>query len=349
MAQPAMCMRVVAFLAFCVLPIPCEGFAPAISGEAILCKTVETFKLADLYHLELSIKASSCGMACHRLGIDPATGSSLLLLTEDEPSKAAQAARHDYLAIDKSPSVEWFGIELASASDAKTLVNELRQRAGEIEAMMRDQATSGSSITGSQDITWTLEYTRMGNGDVGERGRPRHTSKTLCYRRRFHHRPLIHPTTWLRRLFVWKRYGELVWASSSGWCPARSQLSNSFQQQCQYSHYHQPYSSNLPLNTPIIVMFLPYFPRKYPHGSFLKQPPGFSTPLSLTSIVRTVNLAIATLKPLPLFDLTCFMTCTRHMIFFIACHPVPTEQQSKRQLTCQRKRARGTTRGYVAS
>ena len=174
-----MCARVVAFLALCVLPIPCEGFAPATSAEAILCKTVETFKLADLYHLELSIKASACGMTCHRLGIDPATGSSLLSLTEDEPSKAAQAARHEHLAIDKSPSVEWFGIELTSACDAMTLVSELRQRAGEIETMMRDQAAS--CITGSQDITWTLEYTRMGNGDVGERGRPRHTSKTLCY------------------------------------------------------------------------------------------------------------------------------------------------------------------------
>ena len=180
-AQLAMCVRVVAFFALCVLPIPCEGFAPATSGEAILCKTVETFKLADLYHLELTIKASSCGMACRRVGVDPATGSSLLLLTEGEPSKTAQATHHEHLAIGQSPSVEWFGIEVASACDAKTLVSELQQRAGEIETMMRDQAASGSNTTGSQDITWTLEYTRMGNGDVGEKDRPRHTSKTLCY------------------------------------------------------------------------------------------------------------------------------------------------------------------------
>ena len=161
----------------------------AAAGKAILCKTAETFKLADLYQLELSIKASLCGMSCQRLGIDPATGSSLLLLSDQardgldqaelsERGTSAHTNCDNILTINKSQSVEWIGLELASAGDAEGLVDELRKKADEIEMMMRDQA--GTSANGPPEISWVLEYTRMGNVG-GHKDRPRHTSKTLCY------------------------------------------------------------------------------------------------------------------------------------------------------------------------
>ena len=128
-------------------------------------------------------------MSCQRLGIDPATGSSLLLLSDrardglhtEEPSERGTFAhtKCDHLfTISKSQSVEWIGLELASAGDAEGLVGELRKKADEVEMMMRDQA--GTSVNGPSEITWTLEYTRMGNVG-GHKDRPRHTSKTLCY------------------------------------------------------------------------------------------------------------------------------------------------------------------------
>ena len=48
---------------------------------------------------------------------------------------------------------------------------------------------------------------------------------------------------------------------------------------CRCCHYHQPYSSNLPLSTPITA---PYFPRKYPHGIRTAPPPGCFQPFALT-------------------------------------------------------------------
>lgn len=51
-------------------------------ANRILCKTAETFKLADLYYLEVSIKAELRGMTCGRIGLDPATGSSLLVVED---------------------------------------------------------------------------------------------------------------------------------------------------------------------------------------------------------------------------------------------------------------------------
>lgn len=160
------------------------------AGKPILCKTVETFKLADLYHLELSIKASLYGMSCQRLGIDPATGSSLLLLSDqardgldqEEPRERGTFAHTNcdhLLTISKSQSVEWIGLELASAGDVEGLVDVLRKKADEVEMMMRDQV--GTSANGPQDLTWTLEYTRVGNIIGGDKDRPRHTSKTICY------------------------------------------------------------------------------------------------------------------------------------------------------------------------
>jgi len=141
---------------------------------------VETFKLADLYYMELSIKTSS-RMSCDRLGVDPATGSSLILLAEqgepDEQGMYDHTECDDILAISSSRGVEWTGLELASAYDAKGLVDELRERADEIDMVMRDQADSSNSIASSQ-VTWTLEYNRMGNVVGGD---SRHTSKTMCY------------------------------------------------------------------------------------------------------------------------------------------------------------------------
>ena len=160
------------------------------AGKPILCKTVETFKLADLYHLELSIKASLCGMSCRRLGIDQATGSSLLLLSDqasdgldqeklNERGTFAQINCDNLLTISKSQSVEWIRLELASAGDAEGLVDDLRKRADEVEMMIRGQA--GMNAYGHQDTTWTLEYTRMGNTIGNGKDRPRHSSKTLSY------------------------------------------------------------------------------------------------------------------------------------------------------------------------
>ena len=102
-------------------------------------------------------------------------------LDQEELSERGTSAHtncDNILTINKSQSVEWIGLELVSAGDAEGLVDELRKKAGEVEMMMRDQA--GTSANGPSEITWTLEYTRMGN--VGsQKDRPRHTSKTLCY------------------------------------------------------------------------------------------------------------------------------------------------------------------------
>lgn len=155
----------------------------------ILCKTVETFKLADLYQLEISMKARLSGMTCKRIGIDPATGSSLLVL-EDESNQDKSSQRNGDIIenwrvdIPIVSSIEWMGVELAAAASAERLIKELQSRADEIECVMRESIAESSS---DEETSWTMDYIRMGLSDGLQpqrrpsTERPTYTSKTLAY------------------------------------------------------------------------------------------------------------------------------------------------------------------------
>ena len=160
------------------------------TNNRILCKTVETFKLADLYYLEVSIKAGLRGMRCERIGIDSATGSSLLGLGDLNNDCGISRRRNGEDSTAGSfpftSCMEWVGVELAQADDAQGLIQELQSRAHEIEDVMVEYVTDNG---GSQDEAfWKMAYARMRLSSTlplpdqySSRTKSKYTAKTLSY------------------------------------------------------------------------------------------------------------------------------------------------------------------------
>jgi hypothetical protein len=113
---------------------------PCTQCWTVLLKTRETFKLADLYHLQVQIQFSE--YKCQRLLVDAATGASFIQIDGDNQKGNNDAtclqSRFQHLPCD------WWGMILAHASDAPSLLYKLQNQPGETD-----------TITG-----WTLDCER---------------------------------------------------------------------------------------------------------------------------------------------------------------------------------------------
>ena len=126
--------------------------------SVILGKTFETFKLADLYYLETSLRSGKLNLnPCKRVCIDPATGSSLLSLDKRFLDKHGE----ETTSVER---FEWLGSEIAFGKTAQDLLMIVKNCGGVIEH--RSKGEGG----------FTLDYICMGKSD---RGNNNFTSKSL--------------------------------------------------------------------------------------------------------------------------------------------------------------------------
>ena len=126
--------------------------------SVVFGKTFETFKLADLYFLETSLRSEKLDLQpCERICIDPATGSSLLSLDKRFFDKNGE----ERMSVER---FEWLGSEIAFGETVQDLLKSVKNSGGIIEQHSKGEGG------------FSLDYICMGKSD---RGTNRFTSKSL--------------------------------------------------------------------------------------------------------------------------------------------------------------------------
>ena len=133
-----------------------------------LCKTKETFKLAELQFLETTLQAKDNNYNVTKLLIDQATGSTLFRLESDlpllqPPSTAKSSSSLLLLPTSLSRRCDWIAHILHGGTDALAMVEKVRRYEDEEEEANPagtaddDDDTTGTTIK----AMWSMDYIRM--------------------------------------------------------------------------------------------------------------------------------------------------------------------------------------------
>ena len=157
-----------------------DADADSAPPRRILCKTAETFRLADLYLLEATLRSTLRGVACNRLCVDGATGSTLLAMgatpTTGSGTPPPLPSVDPLGVLGGLSGVEWAAEELAYSDTAGGLVEDLLRRSSDVERAVRRNRDNGDTVE------WSIDYVRMGGAQGPRRNRPDYTARSLMCR-----------------------------------------------------------------------------------------------------------------------------------------------------------------------